>query len=60
LEFKMVGVVIVIVAGLDASSQGKAYGECENCFLHVDFLLRFAHRDGMCAQKVSRNRGALH
>ena len=45
-------IVVMIIAGLNASSQGNGYCYCEKCFLHVDFLLRFAHGDGMCAQKV--------
>jgi len=61
-EFKMIGTVIVVmvIAGLKASSQCNGYRQCKQCFLHVNFLLRLAHWGNLCGQKISRNEGALH
>ncbi len=58
LEFKMIGmfVTILIVPGLNASSQGNGHNYCKKCFFHVDFLLKFAHRDVMRERKNLMNR----
>jgi hypothetical protein len=48
---------IIVVAGLDACRQREGHSYSKKCFLHVNFLLRFTHGDGMCAEKLSRKRG---